>query len=73
MREHLAAICTAGNKRGGGDHQHVAGLGRDLGERLVQQYGQVAVGHPAGLELLTVGVGAKPPHKRAPRFSLIFA
>jgi hypothetical protein len=37
-------------------------LGRDLGERLIQQDGQVAVGDPAALELLAVGVGAEPSH-----------
>src|SRR6266567_4970358 len=46
----------------GGDHQHAAGLGGDLGERLIEQDAEVAVGDPAGLELLAVGVGAKPPH-----------
>src|SRR6266699_304213 len=47
---------------GRGDHQHAAGLGCDLGERLIQQDAEVAVSDPAGLELLAVGVGAKPPH-----------
>src|SRR6266545_497909 len=47
---------------GGGDHQHAAGLGCDLGQRLIQQDAEVAVGDPAGLELLTVGVWAKPSH-----------
>jgi hypothetical protein len=47
---------------GGGDHQYAAGLGRDLGERLIEQDAEVAVGDPAGLELLAVGVGTKPPH-----------
>jgi hypothetical protein len=40
-----------------GDHQHAAGLGRDLGERLIQQDAQVAVADPAGLQVLAVAVG----------------
>lgn len=51
---------------GGGDHQHAAGLGRDLGERLIQQDTQVAAGDPARLQVLAVAVGAKRQHGRAP-------
>ncbi len=39
------------------------GSGGDLGERLVEQDGQVAVADPAGLEPLAVGVG---PSRRTP-------
>jgi hypothetical protein len=39
-------------------------LAGDLGERLIQQDAQAAVSNPAGLELLAVGIGAKPPHLR---------
>jgi hypothetical protein len=51
---------------GGGDHQHTTGLGRSLGQRLIQQDAQVAVGDPAGLQVLAVAVGAKRQHGRAP-------
>ncbi len=47
---------------GRGDHQHAAGLGRESGQRLVKQDARVALSDPAGLELLVVGVWAKPPH-----------
>ena len=49
-------------QRGGSDHQHAAGLGCELDERLIQQDSQVAVVDPAGLELLAVSVGAKLGH-----------
>ncbi len=60
--QHLAVRLRdlLGQQGGRGDHQHAAGLGCDLGERLIQQDDQVAVSHPAGPELLTIGVRAKP-------------
>jgi hypothetical protein len=62
--QHLAVRLwdLLGQQGGRGDHQHAAGLRCDLGEWLIQQDGQVAVSHPAGPQLLAVGVGAKPPH-----------
>jgi hypothetical protein len=68
--QHLAVRLQnpLGQQGGGGDHQHAAGLGRDLGQRLIQQDAEVAVSNPAGLEVLAVGVGAKLQHERAPWF-----
>jgi hypothetical protein len=65
--QHLAVRLRdlAVEQGGGGDYQHPAGLRRQLGQGLVQQDAQVTVINPAGVELLAVGVGAKPTHQRS--------